>query len=216
MVSYNINFNIDFDFEYNISKIIDLNENDFIGRSYLIINNVHNNWFPLFKKNQHLLCKIIKNLNKNIICPSYNDIFNAFTLNPDKIKIVLLGQDPYIKIGQAHGYSFSVPKNVKIPPSLKNIFEELENEYPNKYLFTNGNLELWSKNGIFLLNSALTTELGKSNVHANIWKEFTNNVIEYISENYSNKIFVLLGRNAQLKSILIDETKHCCEKHGQI
>lgn len=202
------NIKISFDFEANVQKFITLSSDDFIGKSYLVLNKIHKNWFPLFKENQNLLHQIMTSINSKHICPKYNNIFNAFRLDPNKIKLVLLGQDPYIKKGQAHGYSFSVPKGTLVPPSLENIFLEIQNEFPGKYTFKHGNLKKWSNQGIFLLNSALTTNLGKSNVHAKLWKEFTDNVIYYLGHNYTNKVFLLLGRNAQLKSILINEEKH--------
>jgi uracil-DNA glycosylase len=205
-------FNIPYNFEEELHTFIEYGDNDidFIGQSYLLNNKIHLNWFPFFKQNEKLLNGIFSKLSKmKKIYPTYNNIFNAFQINPDNIKVILLGQDPYINENQAHGYSFSVPVNEKIPPSLINIFKELNNEYPNKYNFTHGNLEKWSNNqGIFLLNGALTVKPKESFSHAEIWEEFTNNVIEYLSETYSNKVFLLLGKFAKSKNILIDEDKH--------
>jgi uracil-DNA glycosylase len=200
------------------------NENSKIGLSYLLINNINKNWFPFFIENEKLLLKIFSKINCSKIYPEYNNIFNAFTIDPNNIQIILLGQDPYINKNQAHGYSFSVPLNEKIPPSLINIFKELSDEYPNKYKFIHGknfyealasvevstlrNLEKWSNKGIFLLNSALTVQPGISYSHAKIWNEFTNNVISYLSEKYENKIFLLLGKFAHSKDKLIDKNKH--------
>jgi uracil-DNA glycosylase len=194
---------VDFCFENELKEYCPLNELDFIGQSFLIANNVHQNWFPLFKQNQHLLCSIFKHLDEVYFYPKTKNIFNAFSINPEKIKVVLLGQDPYINKNQAHGLSFSVQKKCEIPPSLVNIFKELNNEYDNKYIFTHGNLQKWHDQGIFLLNSALTVSPGFSNSHADLWKDFTNNIIYYLSENYENKIFLLFGKFAQSKSILI-------------
>lgn len=191
------------------------NNLDFIGQSYLIANNIHPNWFPLFKENQTLLCSIFQQLNNVEFYPEIagkgnntNPIFYAFTINPKFIKVILLGQDPYINKNQAHGLSFSVQKECKIPPSLVNIFKELNNEYNHKYNFTHGNLQKWHDQGIFLLNSALTVLPGKSNSHAKLWNKFTDNVIHFLSENYENKIFLLFGKFAQSKSILINDKKH--------
>lgn len=199
---------IPYTFELDLAKYGKLYNIDFIGQSYLIANNIHFKWFNFFEKNQKNITKILDKIDINNIYPKYENIFNAFTIDPTKIKVILLGQDPYIKENQAHGYSFS-SNDKKIPPSLQNIFKEINNEYPNKYIFTHGNLERWSyKEGIFLLNSALTVIPGKSNTHAEMWKEFTDLVIEYLSENYDNKIFLLLGNFAKSKVYLINEKKH--------
>jgi len=198
---------IPFTLEQDIAKYTNTDDN-FIGRSYLIQNKINKNWFPFFQNNQELLLNIFNNIDCNNIFPNYDHIFNAFTIDPNNIKIVLLGQDPYINNNQAHGYSFSVPNNEPLPPSLKNIFKEIDSEYPNKYSFVHGNLEKWSENGMFLLNSALTVQPGKSNSHCLIWKDFTDLVIQYISDNYQNIIFLLLGSFAKSKSKLIDTKKH--------
>jgi uracil-DNA glycosylase len=199
---------IDYCFEKELKLYSSLSNIDFIGQSYLIANNIHPNWFPLFRENQHLLCSIFQQLDNILFYPEHKNIFNAFKIDPKFIKVILLGQDPYINKNQAHGLSFSVQNNCKIPPSLVNIFKELNNEYKNKYNFVHGNLQKWHDQGIFLLNSALTVLPGVSNSHADLWKEFTDNVIYYLSENYENKIFLLFGRFAQSKSILITEEKH--------
>jgi uracil-DNA glycosylase len=121
------------------------------------------------------------------------------------IKVVLLGQDPYHGPGQAHGLSFSVPAGVPIPPSLRNIFKELQTEFPEReYKFTHGCLTAWHGRGIFLLNTALTVAPGKPNSHADRWTEWTDKVIEFIVANNSTCIFLLLGAFAQKKAILID------------
>ena len=130
--------------------------------------------------------------------------------------MVLIGQDPYISkeihnnkiVSQAMGLSFSVPIGVKIPPSLVNIFNNLLKfkhilEYPK-----HGNLQAWAQQGCLLLNSSLTVKEGDSNSHANIWVEFTNKIINYISDNKENICFVLWGRNAADKSPLINGDKH--------
>jgi uracil-DNA glycosylase len=118
-----------------------------------------------------------------------------------KIKIVLLGQDPYHGQGQAHGLSFSVPTSVKIPPSLRNIFKELQNEFPERnYNFVSGNLEQWFyREKIFLLNASLTVVEGKAGSHMKQWETFTNSVIEFISAQNPMCIFLLLGNFAKAK-----------------
>lgn len=198
---------VKFTFERDVST----QSGDFIGKSYLIDNNIHPNWFPFFEQNQQLLCDIFDQLENVEYYPKHCDIFNAFTIDPEQMKCLLLGQDPYHGKGQAHGYSFSVPKDVTIPPSLLNIFKEINIEYPGQYNFKHGNLEAWSskdRNDVFLLNAALTVLPKTPNSHANLWKAFTDNVIEYLSMNYEHKVFLLLGGFAKKKSVFIDDDKH--------
>ena len=176
---------------------------------FSIPNNIHLDWHLFFQNNLSTLQTIFSSVNIGPFYPAYDNIFNAFTISPKEIKICLLGQDPYQNEGLAHGYSFSVPQGVKIPPSLVNIFKEINIEFPDKYIFTHGNLELWSsREKIFLLNAALTVQPKKSNSHADLWKQFTNNVIEYLSETGNNIVFLLLGKFAGSKDLLIDEEKH--------
>ncbi len=136
-------------------------------------------------------------------------IFNAFNTTPfQDVKVVILGQDPYIKPGEAMGMSFSVPKGVSIPPSLQNIFKELHTDLscsiPN-----HGDLTEWANQGVFLLNASLTVERGKSNSHARCgWHRFTNAVIHLLSENKEGLVFMLWGNFAKEKSALIDPFKH--------
>jgi len=152
--------------------------------------------------------KTEKALNK-IIYPPGAQIFHAFDATPfDKVKIVLLGQDPYHGKGQAHGLAFSVPFGIKPPPSLINIFKELKSDIgmpiPN-----HGNLENWAGQGVFLLNAALTVREAEPNSHAKIgWHEFTNRVIQKVSDLKKNVVFLLWGKFAQEKQELVDETKH--------
>jgi uracil-DNA glycosylase len=121
------------------------------------------------------------------------------------IKLVLLGQDPYHGPGQAHGLSFSVPIGIPIPPSLKNIYKELQAEfYEKQYKFQHGNLENWfQREKIFLLNTALTVEKGNPGSHLTHWEPFTNKIIQFISEQNPTAIFLLLGKHAQSKAKLI-------------
>jgi len=137
-------------------------------------------------------------------------MFNAFLLTSfDQIKVVIVGQDPYFSENQAHGLAFSVPRNENIPPSLKNIYKELNNDFKKKHIFSHGCLENWSKQGVFLLNTILTVELGKPKSHNNIgWEIFTDKVIYYISKHKKSIIFLLWGYNAQKKAHLIDTSKH--------
>jgi uracil-DNA glycosylase len=144
------------------------------------------------------------------IYPLEKDIFKSFNLTPlEKISIVIIGQDPYHQPHQAHGLSFSVPHGITIPPSLKNIFKEIESDTGIKKDFTDGNLESWSHQGILLLNSVLTVQENKPSSHANIgWEEFTNFVIKQISDQKEHVIFFLWGNYAQKKGSLIDRSRH--------
>ena len=163
---------------------------------------IHESWRPLFKNYKFNLAGLDDD---GIVYPPKEHIFRVFEMPLREIRVVLLGQDPYHNPGEAHGLSFSVPLSVKTPPSLKNIFKELQNEFPDRhYNFTNGNLEKWFKDEkIFLLNSALTVIKNKPNSHAKMWEEFTDDVIKYISENNEKCIYLLLGSNAKSKAKFI-------------
>jgi uracil-DNA glycosylase len=155
--------------------------------------------------------KLIEYQNKNItVYPEKSEIFNAFHLTPfQKIKVVILGQDPYHGPGQAHGLSFSVPHNIKTPPSLMNIFKELDSDLKVEINKTNGNLEHWAKQGVFLLNTTLTVEKSKPMSHKNFgWNIFTDKVIEIINHYRENIVFILWGAHAHSKTHLIDSSKH--------
>jgi len=145
----------------------------------------------------------------NVIFPPGNLIFNAFAQTPfDKVKIVILGQDPYHGVGQAHGLSFSVPFGVTPPPSLKNIYKELETDIGFK-VPNHGNLEAWAKQGVFLLNAFLTVNAAQPGSHQKSgWEIFTDAVIKKISDERSHVVFMLWGKFAQQKETLIDSSKH--------
>jgi uracil-DNA glycosylase len=136
-------------------------------------------------------------------------IFNAFNLTPfDKVKVVIIGQDPYHGYGQAHGLCFSVPKGVAKPPSLQNIFKELKEDL-NINTPEHGDLTGWAKQGVFLLNAILTVRENTPESHRNIgWENFTNAAIKNLSEKKSHLVFMLWGAYAQEKEKLIDNTKH--------
>ena len=144
-----------------------------------------------------------------IIYPPGGLIFNAFLQTPfNKVKVVILGQDPYHGPGQAHGLSFSVPDNVKPPPSLVNIFKELQQDV-GLPIPQNGNLTSWAKQGVLLLNAVLTVSARDAASHAKIgWMHFTDAVIKTISQQKEGVIFLLWGKFAHDKQGLIDETKH--------
>lgn len=144
-----------------------------------------------------------------IIYPPGALMFNAFEKTPfDKVKVVLLGQDPYHNPGQAHGLSFSVPNGVAKPPSLINIFKELQSDLGITPP-ADGNLEKWALQGVLLLNASLTVRKNEPGSHSKIgWIDFTDAVIRKISEEKKGVVFLLWGRFAQDKQVLIDETKH--------
>ena len=163
------------------------------------MENIHSSWQPLFDQFKFNI-DILYN-NNDIIYPSKEFIFRVFEIDVKEIKIVLLGQDPYHGPNQAHGLSFSVSDNIKIPPSLKNIFKELMLEFPERnYEFKTGNLEKWFyKEKIFLLNSALTVIEKQPESHMKLWCAFTDSVIEFISNNNDTCVFLLLGNFAKKK-----------------
>lgn len=144
-----------------------------------------------------------------LIYPPGGLIFNAFDQTPfDKVKVVILGQDPYHGKGQAHGLSFSVQDGIKPPPSLVNIFKELENDI-GMPIPTTGNLTCWAQQGVLLLNAVLTVRANEPASHAKIgWAEFTDAVITRLSDEKTGVVFLLWGKFAQEKQALIDETKH--------
>lgn len=143
------------------------------------------------------------------IYPPGQLIFNAFNTTPfDKIKVVILGQDPYHGYGQAHGLCFSVPNGIPQPPSLVNIFKELHDDI-GIAVPQSGNLISWAEQGVFLLNASLTVRAGEPMSHSKIgWAEFTDSVIRKISEGKEHVVFFLWGKFAQEKRSLIDESKH--------
>tara|TARA_B100001175_G_C19419258_1_gene595233 strand:- start:40 stop:759 length:720 start_codon:yes stop_codon:yes gene_type:complete len=148
-------------------------------------------------------------LNKKIIYPNGNKIFNAFKLTKfEDVKVVILGQDPYHGPGQANGLSFSVENGVKKPPSLQNIFKELNNDLEFK-ISSNGNLEKWSKQGVLLLNSILTVEKGKPGSHANKgWEKFTDQVLFKLNFHKEKLVYILWGKKAQDKANFINNDKN--------
>ena len=144
-----------------------------------------------------------------VIYPPGQLIFNAFEKTPfDAVKVVLLGQDPYHSAGQAMGLSFSVPQGVKPPPSLVNIFKELRTDI-GMNIPSHGDLTKWAEQGVLLLNAALTVRAGEPNSHAKIgWHQFTDAVIQKISDAKQGIVFLLWGSFAHQKQELIDATKH--------
>jgi len=182
---------------------------------------IHESWSPLFNKYDisKLLDEIYNNENSSNenIFPTRINVLRIFEMSVFDISLVLLGQDPYHSPGQAHGLSFSVPyTEKKIPPSLKNIFKELKIEFPERnYTFATGNLEKWFyTQNIFLLNASLCVEKGKPGSHMKLWKKITNSVIEFISNNNQNCVFLLLGNYAKSKEKFIkNKNKIVCAPH---
>ncbi|MBI2282606.1 MAG: uracil-DNA glycosylase [Bacteroidetes bacterium] len=144
-----------------------------------------------------------------VVYPPGTLIFNAFNCTPfSEVKVVILGQDPYHNPGQAHGLSFSVPDGVPPPPSLVNIYKELHTDTGMPIPKT-GNLTRWTKQGVFLLNAILTVRANEPASHSKIgWMDFTDAVIRKLSTEKTGLVFLLWGKFAQEKQVLIDETKH--------
>lgn len=144
------------------------------------------------------------------VYPAKNKIFNAFSKTPiGNLKVVILGQDPYHGEGQAQGLSFSTPKEIKNPPSMQNILKEIYDDTNVISKCLDGDLTPWAKEGILLLNTILTVEDSKPKSHHNLgWEIFTDNIIEYISANCENIVFILWGSNAISKQKLIDKSRH--------
>ena len=143
------------------------------------------------------------------IFPIYDNIFRAFNLLPlNKVKVVIIGQDPYHQVNQANGLAFSVSSKSKLPPSLKNIYKELVEDIACEYPM-NGNLESWAREGVLLINSVLTVRESQANSHRKMgWEQFTDNVIKKLSNEFKNIVFILWGAPAQKKENLIDLSKH--------
>lgn len=144
-----------------------------------------------------------------VIYPPGSLIFNAFALTPvDRVKVVVIGQDPYHGPGQAMGLSFSVPDGMPAPPSLRNIFREIQDDLGIR-MSGRPNLEGWARQGVLLLNASLTVQAGLANSHSRIgWQTFTDAVIRYLSENREGLVFLLWGGYARSKKALIDTTRH--------
>lgn len=153
-----------------------------------------------------------KDKNKTVY-PESKNIFRALNLTPiEEVKVVILGQDPYHGAGQAQGLSFSVPRDIKNPPSLQNIFKELESEFGKKCeaeVKFGGDLKCWAKQGVLLLNAVLTVEAGKAGSHANRgWERLTDEIIKTVSDQCDHVVFLLWGSYARKKKGLIDTKKH--------
>jgi len=181
----------------------------------MINPRIHDSWkeplidefnLPYFSALKNFL---VEEKNTHVVYPPGKKIFSAFDRTPyDKVKGVILGQDPYHGKGQAHGLCFSVPQGITSPPSLVNIFKELHNDL-GLPIPSHGNLEKWTEQGVLLINATLTVRANQAGSHQNKgWENFTDAVIRTLSENRENLVFILWGRYAQAKENLIDPDKH--------
>lgn len=176
---------------------------------------ISNDWLeplkPEFSKPYYkeLYTKIKEEYAKHVVFPPSNEIFSAFELTPLKdVKVVIIGQDPYHNIGQAHGLCFSVKPDVAIPPSLVNIYKELESDL-GCYVPNNGYLVKWAKQGVLLLNTVLTVQAHQANSHRGIgWEEFTNAAISVLNEQDRPIVYILWGAPAQTKKKMLNNPKH--------
>lgn len=181
----------------------------------VLYEKIGNSWDDFFEKEtkklfyQKIEVFVEKEYNSKTIYPPKKEIFNAFKLTPlDKIKVVILGQDPYHEKGQAHGLAFSTPKGNPIPRSLMNIFKEIHDEYQIP-LPNNGCLESWAKQGVFLLNTVLTVEEANANSHSKCgWQRFTDDVILQVNKQQQPIVFLLWGKQAQKKKELLNNPNH--------
>ena len=183
---------------------------------------IHSSWQPFFDSESikpyftELIKQVDEEYETNVCFPPKDLIFNAFDkCSLNDLKVVIIGQDPYHGVSEANGLCFSVNDGVAIPPSLKNILIEINNEYDRVFFPTSGNLEHWAKQGVLLLNASLTVRKDLANSHKHLkWNFFTDSVIQYISENSENVVFLLWGSFAQKKGSKIDKEKHLVLESG--
>lgn len=176
---------------------------------------IQNDWLeplkPEFKKPYYekLYATVKEEYNTRLIFPPADDIFNAFEFTPlSEVKVVILGQDPYHGEGQAHGLCFSVKPDVDIPPSLVNIYKELQSDL-GCYIPNHGYLEKWARQGVLLLNTVLTVRAHQANSHRGIgWEEFTDAAIRVLNEQDRPIVFLLWGKPAQSKKSMLHNPKH--------
>ena len=176
---------------------------------------ISNDWLPALRgefqkdyyKNLHQT--VMQEYRTRQIFPEADDLFNAFHLTPLKdVKVVIFGQDPYHNVGQAHGLCFSVKPGVEIPPSLVNIYKELQDDL-GCYIPNNGYLVKWAEQGVLLLNTVLTVRAHQANSHRGIgWEEFTDAAIRILNEQDRPIVFILWGRPAQMKKAMLNNPKH--------
>lgn len=176
---------------------------------------ISNDWLeplkPEFSKDYYkkLYFTILDEYKKHLVFPPADDVFNAYSLTPLKdVKVVIIGQDPYHNVGQAHGLCFSVRPDVEIPPSLVNIYKELQDDL-GCYIPNNGYLVKWAKQGVLLLNTVLTVRAHQANSHRGLgWEEFTDATIRILNEQDRPIVFILWGSPAQKKKTMLNNPKH--------
>ena len=191
-------------------------------KGWVSMIKINNDWQDFFeretKKDYYLkLRNFLKNeYNNYTVYPPMEEIFNAFKITPlSKVKVVILGQDPYYNQGQAMGLSFSVKDGIKPPPSLVNIYREISNDLDQEINISSGNLTRWAEQGVFLLNTTLTVRDGEPLSHkGHGWEIFTDNVIRTLNENDNPKVFLLWGNNAKAKKNLITNKNHLILEAG--
>ena len=175
---------------------------------------MHESWKPFLKTEfdkpyfKDLANFLHSEYENKTIFPKKTLVFRAFTTDLDKVTVVILGQDPYHTPGAAHGLAFSVPDSQPIPPSLVNIYKEIDDDI-GRHANPTGNLANWQNQGVLLLNNVLTVEAHHAGSHrGHGWETFTENVIKYLSETRPHLVFLLWGRDARNKVALIDQSKH--------
>lgn len=179
-------------------------------------NTIHSSWHNYlheeFEKDyfKQLLITVGEEYQNHICYPPSSLVFSAFNqFDADDLKVVIIGQDPYHGEGEANGLCFSVNDGVKIPPSLRNIFKEVNDDLETIFMPTSGNLERWAKQGVLLLNATLTVRKDSPNSHKNLqWSRFTDAIIQRIAKEKEGIVFLLWGSFAQKKGIHIDRQKH--------
>lgn len=173
-------------------------------------------WNDFFKEEEQkdyyksLMKQVDEAYLKTTVFPPKEKIFNAFNLTPiSNLKVVLLGQDPYHGEGQAQGLAFSTPKEIKNPPSMRNMLKELNDDLQKQSRCEDGDLTLWAEDGVLLINAILTVEESKPKSHHKMgWEKFTDNLIKFISLNCKDVVFILWGGSAIKKEKIIDKSKH--------
>ena len=175
---------------------------------------MHESWKPILQNEfeqdyfKNLSTFLSQSYAEKTIFPPKQQVFSAFATDLKEVKVVIIGQDPYHGPGQAHGLAFSVRDGVQLPPSLRNIFKEINAE-TGAQIPSSGNLQRWSEQGVLLLNNVLTVEAHQAGSHRGKgWETFTEHIIKYLNEHCNHLVFLLWGRDARDKKAFIDSSKH--------